>query len=258
MAEVVGQVVELNRYPVKSMAADPVTAVEVDWQGIEGDRQYAFFRSDDPSRFPWLTARELPELLRYAPRFRDPDDARMSPVDVLCPDGQWRDLADPELAARFSASVGHAVRLLQLGRGTHDAMPVSIVTTATHRALDARHGAPVDPKRFRWNIVVESDLSDRDWAGRRIGFGGWKDSAELLATDGIPRCAMITIDPETGERDPTIMRTVAQAFDNQFGLYATASRQGRIRLGDKVMLLDGAGGGAGPSLPHLGGPLMPA
>ncbi|MGZ8348269.1 MAG: MOSC N-terminal beta barrel domain-containing protein, partial [Allosphingosinicella sp.] len=54
MAETVGRVVELNRFPVKSMAADPVSAVEVDWQGIEGDRQYAFYLTDDPSRFPWL------------------------------------------------------------------------------------------------------------------------------------------------------------------------------------------------------------
>lgn len=258
MGEVVGQVVELNRYPVKSMAADPVTSVEVDWQGIEGDRQYAFFRADDPSRFPWLTARELPELLRYTPRFRDPADPKMSPVDVLCPEGRWSDLADPELLARLSSSAGCALRLLQLGRGTHDAMPVSIATTASHAQLDNFHGSPVDPRRFRWNVVVESDLSERDWGGRRIGFGGWEDSAELLATAGIPRCAMITIDPETGERDPKIIRTVAQRFDNLFGIYATAARQGRIRLGDKVTLLDSADGGTRPCLPHPGAPLMPA
>ncbi|MGZ8337621.1 MAG: MOSC domain-containing protein [Allosphingosinicella sp.] len=238
MAETVGRVVELNRFPVKSMAADPVSAVEVDWQGIEGDRQYAFYLTDDPSRFPWLTARQVPELVRFTPRYRDPADPRMSPVDVRGPEGEWGDLRDPALLARLSGEAGRALALLQLGRGTHDAMPISIATTATYAELDAGHGAPVDRRRFRTNILVESDVPERAWAGRRLGFGGWEDSAELLTTDGIPRCAFITIDPDNGTRDPKILRTVAQKFDNRIGLYATARRPGQIRVGDQVVLLD--------------------
>lgn len=238
MAQVVGQVVELNRYPVKSMAADPVSQVDIDWQGIEGDRQYAFYRTGDGSRFPWLTAREVPELVRHTPRYRDPADPRVSPVDIRCPDGRWTLVDDPDLLARLAEVAGCALGLLQLGRGTHDAMPISISTTATHAAIDGEHGGPVDRRRFRSNIVVESDTPERDWAGRRLGFGGWADSAELVATEGIPRCAFITLDPDSGARDPTIMRTVAQSFDNIVGLYATAARQGRIRVGDKVTLLD--------------------
>ena len=238
MTEVVGRVVELNRYPVKSMAADPVSAAEVDWQGIEGDRQFAFYRADDPSRFPWLTARELPDLVRFAPRFRDPADLKVSPVDVRGPDGRWMELRDPGLLANLSAGAGCALGLFQLGRGTHDAMPVSIATTATHEAIDAAHGAPVDRRRFRINIIIESDVPESRWADRRLGFGGYPDSAELLVTDGIPRCAFITIDPDSGERDATVMRTVAQRFDNRIGIYATAARQGQVRLGDKVTLLD--------------------
>jgi uncharacterized protein YcbX len=238
MVEIVGRVLELNRFPVKSMAADPVTSVEVDWQGIEGDRQYAFYRTGDPSSFPWLTAREWPEMVRFAPRFRDPAEPKMSPVDVRGPDGRWQPLHDPDLLARLAAGADCTLGLLQLGRGTHDAMPVSIATTATHEALDAAHGAPLDRRRFRTNIVIQSDLPEKDWAGRRLGFGGWDDSAQLLVTDTIPRCAFITIDPDTGDRDPTVMRTVAQKFGNRIGIYATAARQGQVRLGDKVMLLE--------------------
>lgn len=238
MPQLVGQVVELNRYPVKSMAADPVSQVEIDWQGVEGDRQYAFYQAADRSRFPWLTAREVPDLVRHTPRFRDPEDPRMSPLDIRCPDGSWTLIDDAALLARLAEASGCALGLMQLGRGTHDAMPVSIATTATHAEIDAAHGRPVDRRRFRSNIVIESDLSERDWSGKRLGFGGWKDSAELLATAGIPRCAFITIDPDSGDRDATIMRTVARKFDNLVGIYATASRQGRVRLGDKVFLLD--------------------
>src|SRR6187551_2118331 len=100
MAQMVGRVVELNRYPVKSMAADPVSQADIDWQGIEGDRQYAFYRAGDRSRFPWLTGRELPDLVRHSPRYRDPADPRMSPVDIRCPDGSWTLVDDPGLRAR--------------------------------------------------------------------------------------------------------------------------------------------------------------
>ena len=177
-------------------------------------------------------------MVRHTPRYRDPADPRVSPVDVRLPDGSWTLVGDPALLARLAEAAGCALGLLQLGRGTHDAMPISISTTATFAALDAEHGRPVDRRRFRSNIVVESEVPVKDWAGRRLGFGGWDDSAQLVAADGIPRCAFITIDPDSGERDATIMRTVAQSFDNIIGLYATAARQGRIRVGDKVTLLD--------------------
>ncbi|WP_114951300.1 MOSC domain-containing protein [Sphingosinicella terrae] len=237
MGEVVGRVVEINRYPVKSMAADPVTQADIDWQGIEGDRQYAFYRSEDRSRFPWMTARELPEMVRFAPRYRDPEDPKMSPVDVRDAEGRWSSLHDVAFLDRLALTAGCPLGLMQLGRGTHDAMPVSVVTTTTHAAVDAAHGSAVDPRRFRSNIVVEADVREDRWAGRRLGFGGWDDAAELLVTEMIPRCAFVTLCPDSGARDPAIMRTVAQAFDNKIGIYATAARQGRVRLGDKVMLL---------------------
>ena len=87
MSRVIGTVVELARFPVKSMAGERPAAVELDWQGIEGDRQFAFYRTGDRGRFPWLSGRDLPELLLPRARFRDPDNPRRSPVEVATPDG---------------------------------------------------------------------------------------------------------------------------------------------------------------------------
>ena len=39
-AHEVGRVVGLWRYPVKSMAAEPLTEVEVGWHGLAGDRRW--------------------------------------------------------------------------------------------------------------------------------------------------------------------------------------------------------------------------
>jgi len=38
----VGRVVGLWRYPVKSMAAEPLGAANVGWHGLAGDRRWAF------------------------------------------------------------------------------------------------------------------------------------------------------------------------------------------------------------------------
>lgn len=236
MPEVVGHVAQLMRFPVKSMAGEPLEVAEIDWQGIEGDRQYAFYYRDSGSRFPWLTGRDWSEMVLHVARFIDPDAPRTAVVEVTAPDGWHGALHDPELLARLSKAAKAPIGLLQLATGAYDSMPVSIVTTAAHRWVEGAYGGALDPRRFRANIVIESDHSQGEWAGRRIGFG--VDGPELLVTDGIPRCAMVTIDPDSAVRTPAILRTIAQQFGNSYGAYAAPARKGVLRIGDAVRLLD--------------------
>jgi uncharacterized protein YcbX len=59
----IGRVVGLWRYPVKSMAGEALDQVEVSWNGLAGDRRWAFVRDGMVrSGFPWLTLRERPEM----------------------------------------------------------------------------------------------------------------------------------------------------------------------------------------------------
>jgi uncharacterized protein YcbX len=44
MVEIVGIVAALARYPVKSMAGEPLAQAELRWNGVHGDRQYSFYR----------------------------------------------------------------------------------------------------------------------------------------------------------------------------------------------------------------------
>jgi len=241
MSNVVGTVAGLSRFPVKSMAGERPAEVELRWPGIHGDRQYGFCRARDRTRFPWLSARDLPGLVLYRPAFRAPDDPRRSPVDVAAPSGGRLPLDAPDLAARLSEEVGEEVRLMQVGRGIYDAMPVSLATTASLSAVDAAHGAALDVRRFRLNIVVESRCADVAWRSGRLAFGERDDGAQLLVNDAIPRCALIAIDPDTAERDPSVVRTVARAFGNRVGVYCATAKPGVIRVGDRVRLL-GEGG----------------
>ena len=53
--ERLGTLVELWRYPVKSMAGEELAEVRVTFAGITGDRVYAFVDNNNKSDFPWMT-----------------------------------------------------------------------------------------------------------------------------------------------------------------------------------------------------------
>ena len=233
---VVGTVAALSRFPAKSMAGELLQELELRWPGIHGDRLYGFCRADDRSRFPWMSARDLSDLVLYRPVYRNPDDPRHSPVDVILPSGERIPLDAPALARTLSDAAGTDVRLMQVGRGIFDAMPVSVASTASLVAVDEAHGTSLNPRRFRLNIVIESNQQDTDWCSGLLCFGERGNGARLLVNDAIPRCALITIDPTTAERDATVMRTVAQEFGNKVGVYCATAKVGTIRVGDQVRL----------------------
>jgi hypothetical protein len=236
MRETLGRVLEIVRYPVKSMAGERMPVAEMDWQGLEGDRQYGFVRSSNRTRFPWLTARDFSGLVLYRATYDDPGCPRNSNVTVVGADGTELSLSDPGLIAALEAKAGEPLNLMQLGIGAYDLMPVSVVTTASLKKLDAVHGASLDRRRFRTNIIVESDFLDEAWQGQRISFGE-AGGAELLIAYGAPRCAMITIDPDTAKRDAKVLRTVAKSFGNAFTMYASVARPGVLREGDDVRIV---------------------
>ena len=232
-----GTINEIVRYPVKSMAGERRAVTEIDWQGIEGDRQYGFVRRGNATRFPWFTGRDHSDLVRCRATYDDPEQPRRSTVTVRLPGGETVSLHDAGLRQTLEDASGQALDLVQLGIGAYDLMPVSIVTTASLARLDLLHGAALDRRRFRANIVIDSDAAEADWQGRRIRIGDAVDAPELLIAYPAPRCAMVTIDPDTGRRDASVLRTVAREFGNVFCMYASVARPGVAREGDRVRLV---------------------
>ncbi|MET3709856.1 uncharacterized protein YcbX [Sphingomonas trueperi] len=238
MTMIVGHVSALARFPVKSMAGEALSTAEVDWQGIEGDRQYAFIRAANGTRFPWLTAREVPGMVLHRARFADPAAPKTSAVEVEAPDGGMRSLHDAGLHAHLAEAAREPVSLIQVARGVYDSMPISLQTSAGHRALETAHGGRIDPRRFRINVTIESELLPEQWQGLRLAFGDpSEDGAIVQCADPIQRCVLITIDPDTGAKDPTILRTVAHRFSACYGLYSAPARPGLIRVSDPVRVV---------------------
>ena len=54
----------------------------------------------------------------------------------------------------------------------------------------------------------------------------------------IPRCRMVSLDPETATPDPSSLRWLAHHRDGRVGIYARALIPGIISLGDAVTLID--------------------
>src|SRR5689334_25305500 len=117
----VGRVVGLWRYPVKSMGSEELAEAEVSWHGFAGDRRWAFSRDTVvQSGFPWLTLRERGDMSHYRPSFVEPARPDMSPTVVRTPSGVLFDVADPALGAELCPGA----RVIKQDRGIFDTFPL--------------------------------------------------------------------------------------------------------------------------------------
>ena len=51
------------------------------------------------------------------------------------------------------------------------------------------------------------------------------------------RCTMTTVDPDTLERDPEVLKDIGRRFGGRLALDADVVRGGTVRLGDDVVLV---------------------
>lgn len=117
---------------------------------------------------------------------------------------------------------------------------VTMVTRASLEDLAGRVGSAggspttVDPARFRATFVLETDepaYAEDAWAGRELALG----SAVVRVGAPIGRCAVIDVDPATGQRNGRLLRSLAayrprtEAGEPCFGVYAEVVRPGTVR-----------------------------
>ena len=215
------------------MGAEPLDAAEVSWNGVAGDRRWAFIRDGMVrSGFPWLTIRELPEMGRYRPRFAEPDRPDGSQTLVRTPSGAELDVVDPALAAEL----GHGVRVIKQDRGIFDTLPLSLITTQTLAGLGAHVGSTLDVQRFRPNLLIEAPdgghFPEDAWVGSVLRIGG----ARVRVDKRDQRCVMVNVDPATSQRDPAVLRAIAREREACLGVYGSTVQPGLVRTGDEVAL----------------------
>jgi MOSC domain-containing protein len=259
---IIGKVDGLWRYPVKSMRGEELDEAFAGFSGIYGDRLFAFRSSASPTGFPYLTAREQRRLLQYRPHFRYPDKAARpinlteaekmgaNPVsadradlmvDVETPDGKTLAIDDPALMDMLRADIDqkHQLTLMRSERALTDCRPVSIFSLQSARQLAEETGMPMDKRRFRANIYVDltsaEGFAENEFVDRSLRIGP-KVVVTVLERD--PRCVMITLDPDSGERTPAILKKVAQAHDGMAGVYSAVLVEGLVHKGDSVEVIN--------------------
>jgi uncharacterized protein len=239
-----GRINAIFRYPVKSMAGEMLDVANVGWHGIEGDRRLAFRRLNDKSNFPWLTASKLPELILYKPFRLEGENAEQLPTHVRTPDGKEYELGSDELRKDISARWGSEVELMSLKAGIFDEASLSVITTSTVQCIERESGREIDLRRFRPNVVIESEstepFAEDLWVGQTLMFGEGDNSVAAKIYMKDERCRMVNLDPDTAERDVQVMRTVVRLNKNYAGGYGTVVRAGELRVGQTVSLDDDA------------------
>lgn len=230
----VGHVTELWRYPVKSMAAERLDEIDVGWHGLTGDRRWAFIRDEAvQSGFPWLTLRQNGDMRLYRPSFHDPAHPDSSATTVTTPSGASFDVADPALAAELHAA---GARVVRQDRGVFDTFPISLLSTESLERLSDSVGHPLEVARFRPNIVMTAADGTAFQEDALVGSVVRIGAMRMRIDKRDARCVVITIDPTTGERNPSVLRAVAAEREGCFGVYASVVEPGRVVVGDAVVL----------------------
>jgi uncharacterized protein len=232
----VGRLIEIWRYPVKSMAGESLERAEVSWQGLAGDRRWAFIRPGIPrSGFSWLTIRQQPRMWHYRPGFAEPGDPDRSQTIVRTPDGRELEITDPRLAAEL----GDDLRVIKQDRGIFDSLPLSLITSRSIADLEALlelDAGELGARRFRPNLLVEpygaTGFPEDGWLGAVLRIG----SMRMRVDRQDPRCVVITVDPDRLDSSPAVLRTVVQQRRTFLGVYGSTVTPGTVAVGDEVVL----------------------
>lgn len=205
----------LWRYPVKSLAGEPVPVAAIGRDGIPGDR-IVRVRGPEGVR----TSRRQYRLLGLRGTL-DPDgSARIN-------GHRWD---TPEALALVREAAGRDAWLEAWeGRDRFDILPLLVATDGAVAAFGR------DVRRLRPNILITGvdGLSEREWPGAEVHIG-----EAVVRLDSLRgRCHMTTVDPDTLQVDPGVLRDIVRRFDGRLALNADVVRGGTIRIGDPVKLV---------------------
>lgn len=206
-------VAALWRYPVKSMAGEPLSRVEITSAGLAGDRVVQVYRPNGRV----ATARTCPKLLGH----RATLDASGEPLV----DGRpWTDPAVLEDVRRAVEPEARLARDEALDR--FDILPLLVVTDGAVAAFGR------DVRRLRPNIVIAGveGLAERGWAGGELRIGDVRIGIQGLRR----RCVMTTFDPDTLQMDPSVIRDIVKRFGGHFALDCFVIHGGDIAVGQPV------------------------
>lgn len=269
--EVLGSIVSLWRYPVKSMMGEELNAAEVTKDGLLGDRAYALVDRLDGKVASAKNPRKWPTLFDFRAVLTDATrpGVKVPPVRITLPEGTIVNSEQPDVHRTLSNVLKREVTLsvvsdrpaataeeywpdiegldhrdtvtdFGLPEGTFfDCAFVHLLTTATLDRLRVLYPqGRFEVRRFRPNIVVETangekEFAENAWIGQIVAIG---DAVRLSITGPCARCVMTTLPQGDLPKDAGILRTAAQHNHANVGVYASVLQGGKVHRGDSVRL----------------------
>lgn len=242
--------------PVKSLALIDADTVQVDVRGISEDRRFLVRNQEGVL----VTQRQFGKLALVKAGYCAASDTLM--LDF--PDGSLfsgnLELGDKLETKVFRRTVsGNAVtggwsealseycgaELTLIKTDSEgdcfDEYPVSLLSQASieHLGNMTQNGSKLEYRRFRPNLLLDGcDAHEEDaWLGKDVMIGG---DLRLRVEKLDPRCAITTLDPDTGQRDldtPRLIlgyRSEVSGTGACFGVYAAVVTPGAVSVGDEV------------------------
>jgi uncharacterized protein YcbX len=204
----------LWRYPVKSLAGERLSTAVLESDGIVGDR---------------LVVVAGPEGVRTSRR----QHRLLGLRGTLDADGRalingypW----DSDEALRLVKDAAGDDAWLEPAHETNrfDILPLLVATDGAVASFGR------DIRRLRPNILIGGveGTSENDWPGATLQTG----SIVIGLDSRRSRCPMTTVDPDTLERDPEVLRDIGRRFGGRLALNAAILRGGVLHEGDAVTL----------------------
>ncbi len=258
-----GTIESIWRYPVKGMRGEEIPHTYTAFTGLMGDRVYGVVAADGSPGHPWHTGRDQEEFILYSPRYKSGEDLLLPhnldatysewepgidpiypdtdefKVSVITPEGvTYDDIEDPSFISDLENISGRSLRVHITQRGQFDARPVSLISLSAVSRISEDMGTPIDKPRFRANFYVQwANQEDPFFAltlvGKTLKIG---DYLELTIVERDPRCKAITLDPDTAETTPKLLKYLARNHDGDAGVFAVVLQRGRVNKGDPIFL----------------------
>ena len=249
----VARVVELWRYPVKSMLGEPLERLEVEADGVVGDRAFAVYDPEADAFASAKSVRHFGQLFLHQASLGDDGAARITLADgtvVRSDAGEVDDVLTGVLGRRarlvhraeaharwytFHSVTDRAERTKPSYGRFVDSSPVHILSTATLASIG--DGTSEDARRFRPNVVVdvgEGDPYPEDaWVGQVVTIG----DASLEVLERCERCVMPSLAQRGLPPDPDVRRRLLARTGDHAGVLARVIDPGRISRGDAVSVV---------------------
>lgn len=245
------------RYPVKGLSPDQISDASVEAGGaLPGDRRFALalgstlFDAATPHWLPktsFLALMKNEKLAALETKF-DPDTGYLEILrggkqvargKITDPIGKA--IIEDFFSAFLSNETRGKPRLVQ-SKGEsiftdQKKKVLSIINLASVRDLERVTGKAVDPMRFRGNIYIDGidPWSEFNWVGHDVSCG----SAGFNIKERTERCAAINVNPETGERDMNLVKTLQTGFGHtDLGVFAMVTKDGAFAVGDSLNLTE--------------------